>query len=95
MIAWVTCLVPNEFVHCMGDTHVYNNHIKPLLDQCTRIPTSFPKMMIIEEETGESLEERKTWSVEKCLTVLESMEYTKFKLDGYTPQAKVVMQMSA
>lgn len=33
MIAHVTGLVPHEFVHTLGDAHVYVNHIAPLEEQ--------------------------------------------------------------
>ena len=37
---------PGEFVHTMGDAHVYVNHIMPLKEQLNREPRSFPTVSI-------------------------------------------------
>lgn len=49
----LTCLIahscglkPGEFIHSMGDTHVYENHISPLKIQLSREPKPFPKLVI-------------------------------------------------
>ncbi|XP_037071778.1 thymidylate synthase-like [Pollicipes pollicipes] len=44
MIAHVTGLKPGEFVHSMGDTHVYLNHVEPLKEQLAREPRPFPRL---------------------------------------------------
>jgi len=49
MIAHVTGLKPGEFVHTLGDTHVYLNHVEPLKEQLTRDPKPFPKLVIKRE----------------------------------------------
>lgn len=46
MIAHVTDLKPGDFVHTMGDTHVYLNHVDPLKEQLQRTPRPFPKLVI-------------------------------------------------
>lgn len=46
MIAHVTGLKPGEFVHTLGDAHVYVNHIEPLKEQLARTPRPFPKLLI-------------------------------------------------
>jgi thymidylate synthase len=46
MIAHVCGLKPGDFIHVMGDAHVYLNHIDALKEQITRIPTEFPKLFI-------------------------------------------------
>ena len=43
MIAHVTGLKPGEFVHMIGDAHVYLNHVEPLQTQLEREPRPFPK----------------------------------------------------
>lgn len=45
MIAHVTGLKPGDFVHTLGDAHVYLNHIEPLKEQLTREPKDFPKIV--------------------------------------------------
>ena len=78
----------------MGDAHVYENHIEPLQEQISRSEQPFPKIRVVEKE-GESLEERRAWSVEKCLKVMEQMEVDRFDVQGYSPLGKIVMKMSA
>lgn len=46
MVAHVTNLEPGDFVHTLGDAHVYVNHIEPLKEQLTREPRPFPKLLI-------------------------------------------------
>merc|ERR1712096_29883 len=42
MLAQVCGLEPGEFVHTMGNTHVYANHVEPLKTQLQRDPRPFP-----------------------------------------------------
>ncbi|KAI1723374.1 thymidylate synthase domain-containing protein [Ditylenchus destructor] len=44
MIAKVTNLKPGDFVHTLGDAHVYKNHIDALNIQLERSPRPFPKI---------------------------------------------------
>jgi len=46
MIAQVCGLRPGEFVHMMGDTHVYSNHVEPLKEQLKNAPRHFPMLRI-------------------------------------------------
>ncbi|XP_059151353.1 thymidylate synthase-like [Physella acuta] len=46
MIAHVTGLKPGDFVHTLGDAHVYVNHIQPLQEQLKREPREFPSLLI-------------------------------------------------
>ena len=46
MIAHVTNLKPGDFVHTLGDAHVYSNHVEPLKVQLEREPKAFPKLII-------------------------------------------------
>jgi dihydrofolate reductase/thymidylate synthase len=46
MIAQVCGLKPGDFVHSMGNAHVYNNHIEPLKTQLERTPRPFPVLRI-------------------------------------------------
>jgi thymidylate synthase len=49
MIAQVTGLKPGEFIHTLGDAHVYLNHIEQVKLQLTRQPRPLPKMEINQE----------------------------------------------
>ncbi len=46
MIAQVTGLRAGEFVHVIGDAHVYLNHVDALWTQLEREPKPFPKLVI-------------------------------------------------
>jgi len=46
MMAQVCGLKPGEFVHTMGNAHVYQNHVEPLLTQLERTPRPFPVLQI-------------------------------------------------
>lgn len=51
MIAHVVGLKPGEFVHVMGDTHVYSNHVAALKEQVQREPRPFPTLRILRQVT--------------------------------------------
>lgn len=44
MIAHVTNLKPGDFVHTLGDAHVYSTHVEPLQEQLLRTPRPFPTL---------------------------------------------------
>lgn len=44
MIAHVCGLKAGKFHYCMGDVHVYKNHVEPLQEQLQRTPLLFPKV---------------------------------------------------
>jgi thymidylate synthase len=46
MVAQVTGLKPGEFVHTLGDAHIYNNHLEQVRLQLTREPYPLPTMEI-------------------------------------------------
>ena len=46
MVAQVTGLKPGEFVHTLGDAHLYNNHLEQSRLQLTREPRKLPVMTI-------------------------------------------------
>ena len=46
MVAQVTGLEPGEFVHTLGDAHLYLNHIEQAKEQLTREPYPLPKMLL-------------------------------------------------
>ena len=46
MMAQVCGLKPGEFVHTLGDTHIYLNHIEQVKLQLTREPRPLPRMEI-------------------------------------------------
>lgn len=46
MIAQVTGLQPGEFVHTLGDTHIYLNHMEQVATQLERTPRALPRMKL-------------------------------------------------
>lgn len=46
MIAQQTGLEVGEFVHTIGDCHIYTNHIEQVREQITREPKPLPKLII-------------------------------------------------
>jgi thymidylate synthase len=49
MMAKVTGLKPGEFVHTLGDAHLYLNHLDQVDEQLKRQPFPLPKMSITKE----------------------------------------------
>jgi thymidylate synthase len=46
MVSQVTDLEPGDFVHTLGDAHLYNNHLEQARLQLTRDPRPLPTMQI-------------------------------------------------
>lgn len=79
MIAHVTGLQPGEFIHCMGDTHIYSNHVEALQEQIQRTPRPFPKLYIRPGTQTESI---------------DGFKFEDFELVGYEPYEKISMKMA-
>lgn len=46
MVAQVTGLQPGEFIHTLGDAHIYLNHMEQVKEQLTRKPYPLPVMKL-------------------------------------------------
>ena len=46
MVAQVCGLRPGEFVHTLGDAHLYLNHFEQAREQLSRAPRPFPRMRL-------------------------------------------------
>lgn len=46
MIAHICDMEPGEFIHTLGDAHVYKDHVDALKEQISRTPRAFPKLFI-------------------------------------------------
>eukprot|EP00922_Rhytidocystis_sp_ex-Travisia-forbesii_P037820 GHVS01056329.1.p1 GENE.GHVS01056329.1~~GHVS01056329.1.p1 ORF type:complete len:587 (-),score=71.89 GHVS01056329.1:196-1956(-) len=51
LMAHVCGLKPGDFVHCLGNAHVYLTHVEPLRQQLTRLPQPFPIVKLNEAVT--------------------------------------------
>lgn len=80
MLACVTGLQPGEFVHVLGDAHVYKNHVDPLTMQLTREPRHFPTLNIRNPE--------------KHKGDIDSFTAEDFELLNYEPHKKIAMDMA-
>lgn len=52
MVAHVTNLKPGEFIHTIGDAHLYLNHLEQVKEQLTRKPYPLPKLKLNPEVTS-------------------------------------------
>ena len=46
MVAKITNLIPHEFIHVLGDAHIYLNHLDAVKKQLPRKPYPLPKLRI-------------------------------------------------
>ena len=46
MVAQVCNLKPKEFIHTLGDAHIYSNHFEQARLQLMRIPKPLPQLVI-------------------------------------------------
>src|SRR5699024_788717 len=46
MMAQVCGLQPGDFVHTLGDAHLYSNHLQQADEQLARTPRALPKMAL-------------------------------------------------
>jgi dihydrofolate reductase/thymidylate synthase len=46
IMAHVCDLEPGEFIHVLGDAHIYMNHVDAIQEQLKRVPHAFPKLTV-------------------------------------------------
>ena len=46
MVAQVCGLTPGDFVHTLGDAHLYSNHFDQAREQLLREPRALPKLVL-------------------------------------------------
>ena len=52
MLAQVTGLKPGEFIHTIGDAHIYSNHHDQVREQLSRTPMEAPTMRLNSAKTS-------------------------------------------
>jgi len=77
MVAQVCGLRPGDFVHTMGNAHVYLNHLEPLETQLKRVPRPFPVLRMNPDVAD-----------------IDGFKMSDFELLGYSPHAKIAMDMA-
>lgn len=79
MVAHVCNLEPDELIIAMGDTHVYSDHVEALNEQLSRVPRSFPKLLIKDGIKRDKIND---------------FQYDDFILADYNPYGVIKMKMS-
>eukprot|EP00578_Thalassiosira_sp_NH16_P015596 CAMPEP_0181127762 /NCGR_PEP_ID=MMETSP1071-20121207/28373_1 /TAXON_ID=35127 /ORGANISM="Thalassiosira sp., Strain NH16" /LENGTH=582 /DNA_ID=CAMNT_0023213527 /DNA_START=73 /DNA_END=1821 /DNA_ORIENTATION=- len=79
MIAKVTGRKAGDFVHTIGDAHVYLNHVDALKEQLERKPRAFPKLRMKEG---------------KAYDDIDGFEFEDFEVVGYKPHKTIKMKMA-
>lgn len=78
MLAHVCDLTPGTFIHTMGDSHVYLDHVDALNVQMEREPRNFPELVIGREPGG----------------TIDGWKAEDFEVKGYKPHPSIEMKMS-
>lgn len=78
MMAQVCGLKCGDFVHTIGDAHVYLNHVDALEEQLLRVPRSFPKLRLNTAVTED----------------IDAFQFSDFTIEGYRPDAAIKMDMA-
>ena len=79
MLAQICDLEVGEFIHSIGDAHIYLNHLEQVNEQLSRTPGKLPELKMPEFNTLEELLECKT---------------SDFILENYHPQASIKAPMA-
>lgn len=79
MLAQICDLEVGEFIHSIGDAHIYLNHLEQVKEQLSRTPGNLPTLKMPEFNTLEELLECKT---------------SDFILENYHPQASIKAPMA-
>ncbi|CAB52423.1 putative thymidylate synthase [Schizosaccharomyces pombe] len=80
MIAHMCGYEAAEFVHVMGDCHIYNDHLEALQTQLERVPKAFPKLFFKRDA--------------KDIGSIDSFSVDDFAVEGYNPYGPIKMKMS-
>ncbi|KAI5181169.1 thymidylate synthase [Nematocida sp. AWRm80] len=80
IVSYLTNIPEGEFIHFIGDAHIYTDHIDQLTQQCTREPREFPTLKILPAQKR---------------TKLEEFIIDDFILEDYHPHPPIKMNMSA
>lgn len=80
ILAKVCNLEVGEFIHMIGDLHIYKNHIEQVKEQLVRIPDKLPKLVIHDAD-----------GINETLT---NLRMNQFSLEDYNPQPTIKAEMA-
>jgi thymidylate synthase len=72
-------LEPGEFIHTLGDAHIYLNHIEQVEEQLSREPRALPELKINEGQ---------------IFTNINEYWFNDFEVIGYDPHKAIKGQVS-
>ncbi|WP_125766483.1 thymidylate synthase [Lapidilactobacillus wuchangensis] len=73
LVAQQTGLIPGEFIHTLGDAHIYQNHLKQVRQQLSRTPQAAPQLILPTTVKAD----------------LADYDVNEIKLEGYQPLAAI------
>jgi thymidylate synthase len=73
MVAHVTGFVAGEFIHTLGDAHLYLNHLDQADQQLARAPSPLPRLTIVDRKVDD----------------IGAFRFEDFVLTGYKPHAHI------
>lgn len=79
LVAHVTGYQPGDFIHTIGDAHIYLNHVDALNEQLQRTPRQFPTLKINPKKANASIDD---------------FTMDDFELIGYNPFGPIKMKMA-
>ena len=79
ILANILNLIPGEFVHTFGDSHIYKNSIEQVKEQLTREPKKLPKLMMPNLES---------------INALNNCTVNDFVLEGYESHSALKAPMA-
>lgn len=81
MVAHLTDLEPGEFIHTLGDAHIYLDHVEQVKEQLTREPRPMPEL-VVAPAVGEKIKS------------IDDFWFYDFDLTGYNPHPAIKGQVS-
>jgi thymidylate synthase len=75
LLAKAAGLEAREFIHTLGDAHIYVNHLPQVEIQIARAPRALPKLIINKDIHS--------------IADMEQLEYSNFELVGYDPYSSI------
>ena len=78
MVAKITGLTPGEFVHTLGDAHIYLNHVDAVKTQLSRTPYPLPELRI--KDRGQA--------------TIDDFVFDDFELIDYRRHPRIVAEMA-